>query len=224
MIYYVNVIEAFLLNTAAQAPVIVQLPQQTPDPWWKWLFQFVLGIIPVAGGVWIAVWSFERNRKSEQEQWVRDQKRAEWRELLKCTAEIQRVLRMDSMTGGERAREIADKLKSAAHELSITSAGCVFLQDFFSDKERRNHFFSFLSQADQMSESISALLTTLRQGDPELTPEERSGCLHKIRQETEQVTDRYFEFCEWLRKEAAISLGTVSDVQNVIRSPLTPAS
>ncbi len=62
MIFPIAFLAAAFVNQVAQAPLVVQCPQATPDPWWKWLFQT---IVPVAGGTMIAVWSFVANRKSE---------------------------------------------------------------------------------------------------------------------------------------------------------------
>ncbi|MGP8185042.1 MAG: hypothetical protein ACLQKY_03150 [Terracidiphilus sp.] len=85
-----------ILHAASIAALFVDQTQPTqcvptlPDSPWKWIIQ---SVIPVAGGTLIAVWSFVQNRKSEQkqwernqraghEQWIQDQKKAEWRELL----------------------------------------------------------------------------------------------------------------------------------------------
>ena len=86
MILHAASIAALFLDQAQPAqcvPILLDSP-------WKWIIQ---SVIPVAGGTLIAVWSFVQNRKSEQkqwernqrvghEQWIRDQKKAEWRELL----------------------------------------------------------------------------------------------------------------------------------------------
>jgi hypothetical protein len=85
MIHAVSMI-AVLADQVAQTPVAVQCAPSTPDPWWKWLLQT---IVPVAGGTLIAVWSFVKNRKSEHGQWVRDQERAEWKELMSSIANVE---------------------------------------------------------------------------------------------------------------------------------------
>jgi len=46
------------------------------------IVQTAVSLLSIAAGVGIAVWSFRRNRQSEHEQFVRDQKQAEWKEIL----------------------------------------------------------------------------------------------------------------------------------------------
>jgi len=97
MIFPLASTTAFLVDALAQAPVIVRVPEATPEPWTKWLLptiiQTIVSLASICAGVGIAVWSFRRNRQSEHEQWVRnqkaaheqwirDQRKAEWRELL----------------------------------------------------------------------------------------------------------------------------------------------
>jgi hypothetical protein len=228
MTHYINVIGAFLLDAVEQAPVIVQYQQSAPQPEWKWwigaLAPWIGPLFSGAVSIYVAWRVFRWQGEKDRRQWLLDQKKAEWRELLKCNAEIQRVLRMDSMSRLDRAREIAGKLKPATHELSVTSASCVFLQDFFSDIDKSKKFYSFLLEADQAAESINTQLTLFRQGDIELTQQEQSTSIVNIMQEADRITGRYFEFRAWLRKEAAISLGTISDATNVVRSPLMPSS
>lgn len=205
---------ASLVNQAAQTPLVVQCPQVPPDPWWKWLLptivQTVVSLLSIGAGVAIAVWSFRRNIRTEHEQWLRDQKRNEWRELLRSTAEIQRVLRMQTMKVGERAREIAEKLKHAAHELSITGTSCIFLHAFFSDAEKGTRFYSFLKEADETSGLLEGLIEHYDSPDFEMTQEEKSRAAAQIMEKSDQIMNRYLDFCEWLRKEAAISLGAAA--------------
>jgi hypothetical protein len=97
MITHAVSMATLFVDQVSQAPVVVRCTQAPPELWWKWLaqslFQVLLSIIPVAGGVWIALWSFRRTREltewsfqataeKEHERWVLDQRRAEWRELL----------------------------------------------------------------------------------------------------------------------------------------------
>jgi len=216
---------AFFVDTVAATPETIRCVQQpAPESWAKWLLptivQTVVSLASIGAGVGIAFWSFRRNRQSEHEQWlrnqkagheqwIRDQRKAEWRDLLKTAAEIQRVLRMETMTMGKRAREIADKLKQVAHELSITSASCIFLYDFFSDAKKRARSYSFLQEADEASESMDGLIGLYNSSGLEMTQEERSRTADQIMEKTSQITNQYLAFCEWLRREAAISLGTL---------------
>ena len=222
MVPHAFTLVAALARGAAQvSPQIQVILQQASDPWWKWLFQFILDVIPVAGGVWIAVWSFRAASQRDHKQWVLDHKREEWSVLLKSAAEMQRVLRMESMTPAQRARDIADKLKFAAHELSIASQSCVFLLAFFSNDEKAQRFFSFLQNADKTSQSISGLISLHNDPLPNSTPQELSDTAAKLVREVDRITNEYLAFCAWLRKEATISLGV--PIEEVAKTS-TPSS
>ena len=77
---------AFWIQAAQQNPVVVNCPASAPEPWVKWLLptivQTVISLVAIGSGVWIALWSFKKNWQSEHEQWLRDQKMAEWKELI----------------------------------------------------------------------------------------------------------------------------------------------
>ena len=66
------------------------------ESWVKWLLptivQTVVSLLSIAAGVGIAVWSFRRNRQTEHEQWVRDQKLGEWRELISAVASVEDLI------------------------------------------------------------------------------------------------------------------------------------
>jgi hypothetical protein len=112
---------AVFADQIAQTPFVVQCPQASPEPWWKWIIQ---SAIPVAGGTLIAVWSFVRNRQSEHEQWVRnqkaeheqwilDQKKVEWRELLDVVNECQLDILIASTPVTQAPARTRDDLVSA---------------------------------------------------------------------------------------------------------------
>jgi hypothetical protein len=93
MFFHPAALLAFLADQATQAPVVVQCSQAAPESWVKWLLptivQTVVSLLSIAAGVWIAVSSFRRNRQTEHEQWVRDQKLGEWRELISIVSSVE---------------------------------------------------------------------------------------------------------------------------------------
>ena len=93
MFFHPAALLAFFADQATRAPVVVQCPQAAPESWVKWLLptivQTVVSLLSIAAGVGIAVWSFRRNRQTEHEQWVRDQKLGEWRELISAVASVE---------------------------------------------------------------------------------------------------------------------------------------
>jgi len=87
---------AVLVDQAAQGPLVVQIPQLESDPWFKWLLptivQTIVSLLSIGSGVAIAVRSFRANRRSEHEQWIRDQKKAEWKELFSIISRIEQEI------------------------------------------------------------------------------------------------------------------------------------
>ena len=87
MILHTAALSACLIDQVQSSPIVVQLVQKSePESWHKWLLptiiQTVVSLGSIASGVCIAWWSFNRSARTEHEQWVRDQRKAEWRELL----------------------------------------------------------------------------------------------------------------------------------------------
>ncbi|MGA2252937.1 hypothetical protein [Terracidiphilus sp.] len=129
-------IAMYLLDTVSQAPVVVQIPPQTPDPSWKWVVQ---SVVPIIGGTVIAVWSFIQNRESEQKQWQRnqaaahdqwvlDQKKIEWREILKATSSIERTIPAVSKLQ-DRYDSVSKYVPEMISELLAARGSCVFIAD-----------------------------------------------------------------------------------------------
>jgi len=209
-------IAKFLLDTVSQAPVIVQVPQTAPEPWWKWLLQTVG---PVAGGVWIAWLGSTWNKKRQHEEWIRDRKKEEWRELLKAAAEMLRTVSLGLDNSELRAQRVREGLKSATQELDISAASCVFLSDLWADEAKKRRFHDFLRKAYLFAERIDWSLTQsqyLMHPDPDLLDQERArGRLMNVQERSAEM-DAFFneltEFNDWLRKEAAVSLGAGSYV------------
>ncbi len=102
MIFHSASIIAVLVGASSRTPTQILCVLQTPpDPWWEWLLQFCLSAVPVAGGVWVAWMAFRWTKKKEHEQWIRDHKRAEWRELLDAAGDCQTDLWIASSPKGE---------------------------------------------------------------------------------------------------------------------------
>jgi hypothetical protein len=186
--------------------------------WTQWV-PTAVSVLSIGIGVWIAdrsirknreltLWSFRATSERDHNRWILDQKKSEWGQLLRSVAEVHRVLRVVSTTEKERAELIAESLKPAVHELVIAQANCIFLQAFFADPERGKKFFSFLAEADAISEKISGLLSSIRAPLEGATDEEKIDQLTKIQELTNGITAKYFEFHQWLREEAALSLGS----------------
>jgi len=107
MILHAVTITAFFVDQAAQAPVQIQCVQQsTPDSWLKQWIPTAVSLLSIGIGVWIAQWSFRASSKRDHEQWVLDQKKAEWAELLDAINDCQDALpRVDLLAGSAPVNE-----------------------------------------------------------------------------------------------------------------------
>jgi hypothetical protein len=210
MILHTVSMVAVLVDQVAQAPIVVECAQAASDPWWKWPLQFALSVVPVAGGVLVAWMAFRWTSSKERSQWVRDQKKSDWRELLRKSAEVQHVLRVVNTPNKERIEKIVEQLKPAVHELSVSGASCVFLRAFFADQANREKFYSFIRDADEASELMDALRSIQRYRDFPPTQQESIDLVAKILLKKDEITRKYFAFNEWLLKEAAEDLGIES--------------
>jgi len=84
MIFHAASMAAFFVEQLAQTPVVVQCGVQSTI--WMQLLVSALPSLLALGVAWFAVWLNSRwNRK----QWILDQKKAEWKELLIKIAEIE---------------------------------------------------------------------------------------------------------------------------------------
>lgn len=193
---------AFWAGAVQQSPVVVKCPAPAPEPVLKWLLQTT---VPVIGGTLIAVLSSIYNRRLEEKKWLRDQKSAEWSQLIRSVANIERVLRMGGIDNHERIEFIVRDLKPAIHELVQAQANCIFLKGFFENQENHRKFFSFLQKADGISSEVSGwrdLVISPLEGSKKLQEEESSKHIVKIRELCNEITGEYFEFQTWLRDEA----------------------
>ena len=145
---------AFWIQAAQQNPVVVNCPASAPEPWVKWLLQ---SVVPVAGGVSIAIWSFVANRKTEQKQWdrnqnaarkqwLRDQKKAEWSALLRGIANVFHITNFNTLNGWDvsTVNIISTALGKALEEVSVASANCIFLDNFRKDYEGNKKIEEFI--------------------------------------------------------------------------------
>jgi hypothetical protein len=87
-----QVIGTALLQTA-NSPIQIHCISQTAlETWLKQLPQIVLCLVPAIVAIWIARWSFSANRRKEHKQWLRDQTKAEWKELMVKIATIEQEI------------------------------------------------------------------------------------------------------------------------------------
>jgi hypothetical protein len=215
MILHTMALTVLSVVQMSQAPIVVQCVQKSePESLVKLLLptiiQTIVSLASITAGVLIAVASFRANSRKEHEQWVRDQKKAEWKELLGKAAEIERVLPTVSMSRMEKLLKVATRLKRAASELSKTRASSVFLLGFFEIPDNLNRFTSFIKEADHADSYIWAYSEAI---DTDLTSENLEEGILKITHKIEETKASYSDFVEWLRRAAANDLGIATSKQ-----------
>jgi hypothetical protein len=192
--------------------------QSTPDPPWKWWISALAPWIgPLMSGVvsiYVAWKVFRWQGNKDRAQWILDQKKAEWQELLRGAAHMRRVVSLGLENSETRAQQIREGLKPAVLELEVSAANCVFLSDFFGDEVKSKRFYSFLRDADLNAEGIDASFIRtqhLKDPHPDLTDQQRErGMAMNIMERSDLVdtiVKEFMAFNDWLRREATEDLG-----------------
>ena len=144
----------------ASTPVQVQMVTDTGFKWWlsslaPWVGPLLSGVV----SIYVAWKIFQWQGKKEREQWVRDQKKAEWSQLIYRVAEIERVLPLGQTVNMKRIRLIVEELKPAIHELLVVESNCIFLKGFFDVEENRTKLIDFIQKADKVADEIDGWKT-----------------------------------------------------------------
>jgi hypothetical protein len=191
---------AFFVDQVGQAPVVVQCPQSAPEPWWKWWAQ---SVIPVAGGTLIAVWSFVQNRKSEQRQWernqeaghevwIRDQKRVEWKDILRAAADMEIAIPAVAKIQ-DRYDLVSKNLPGMIAQLLGARGACIFISDVLAREESIEVFMEFARVAASGAEYFQGFDVRT-----ETDRAVRESCQTKY----DELRNAYLKFCGWLQAEA----------------------
>jgi hypothetical protein len=152
MILHAASIAAFFVDQLAQVPVQVQCVQQAaPESWLKWLLptivQTVVSLASITAGVLIAVWSFRKNRQAQHEQWVRDQKKAEWSVVVSKLATVDNNIPFSF--SGERWLSICDGMLDDLHCVLSSMRNTLFISEEIEKKDITANFTKFVSEAGE---------------------------------------------------------------------------
>jgi hypothetical protein len=118
VILHIASIAAVFVDRLVQGPIVVQCAQSAcPDPP---LARLLLAAIPSIFALGIAWMAFHWNRQKERDQWVRDQRRMEWRNLLDSLTSIQEAI---PLTFSEQFLALLRKNSTAVdkHLLDVTT-------------------------------------------------------------------------------------------------------
>jgi hypothetical protein len=227
MILHAASIAAFFVAQTQQAQCAIQCVQAAPGTWLDRLLptiiQTVISLASITAGVWIAVASFRANKKAEHEQWVRDQKKAEWNALLHGVANVFHITNFTTSIGwnGGIADRIATELEQALEEISIACANCIFLDNFRQNKEGDKKINEFLKNTKMQALKLKGNLGLF---------DSQSDKIHNADSETDKnnnvkdfdrnrdiTSDLIFDLAkqsrtllDWLQNEAALDLGVTA--------------
>jgi hypothetical protein len=211
---------AFWAGAVQQNPVVVQFAQNAAPIQVQVLPEKGLAIAtwigPVISGLlsfFVAWMVFSRQSKKEREQWVRDQKKAEWSRLLEITGRMRIQMRFGSEDQIIRAEIIRTELQPQIRELEAALSCCVFIDRFDEDatglsaitpfflltsKKIDKLNFLFLHSED-LKESTSAQIDTMRRN--QLAADKDS-----IRIITNEIMNEVVGATHLIREEAAKDL------------------
>jgi hypothetical protein len=160
MIHPIVSIAAFFVDQLSQAPVQIQCVQQTAaTPEWKWWMSALAPWIgPLLSGVvsiYVAWRVFHWQGEKDRKQWIRDQKMAEWRELLGKANEVHSVfLRAESPNPIVSMNTLMEDLPSARLGLKECWSRCLFVSDVLKTKENGEIHQAFDKKLDEGERSI----------------------------------------------------------------------
>jgi hypothetical protein len=224
MILHAASMAALFVDQATQAPVVAQCAQAAPEPWLKWLLptivQTVVSLLSIFAGVCIAVRSFRANKETEHEQWIRDQKKAEWSLLLRGVASAYQIT--DLVIGSNRkiADRIISELEPALKEVSVARANCVFLDKFRLNNECGRKIREFLRVAEIQSQKVRGNLglfdsiedRTEKAGSrTDLDTSSQLRCSEVLTHDLSNLAEQSRDLLDWLQNEAKADLVKTSE-------------
>ena len=179
MILHAASIAALFVDQLTQAPVVVQCAQAAPEPEWKWWLGVLAPWIgPLLSGVvsiYVAWRVFHWQGKKDREQWLRDQKRVEWRELLDKVSAVSKPMTL--------ARPKGTILKGQVKEGLVDLAQC--LDDrVFIERQTLNEIYGQLTKC---LEKMGAYTVDKESCDEFLQEDQGTEILSEIRDITESV-------------------------------------
>ena len=209
MILHAASFAAIFVDQLSQAPGHIQCMQQTaPESWVKWLLptivQTIVSLASITAGVCIAVASFRANKKTEHEQWIRDQKKAEWNELLRSVAEFGNIVPV-VIAGHADYEEIAKRLVIAIQKLEERYATSPFLFEFASSKANNDRISDFQEQATRVADRILSPEHRIKSNSNDT--QKKLDVVNERQKLYTEFRVRYIEFMHWLQAETRKDLG-----------------
>lgn len=222
MIFHLASMMAVFVNQGQQAQC-VQCVQTAPEEWKWWFGALAPWVGPLLSGVvsiYVAWRVFHWQGKKDRDEWVRDQKKAEWSSLLRSVANVYQITYLVNGWNRKIVNRIVLELEPALKEVSVAQANCVFLDKFRLNNEGGRKIMEFLRFATIQSQKLSGNLGLFDSIQDKIektgpsTDNDNKSLLRAIEIVSSEVFALAGQSCSlhvWLQNEAALDLGKTSE-------------
>jgi hypothetical protein len=163
MILHAASIAAFFVDQTQQAQCAIQCIPAAQEPWKWWFGALAPWVGPLLSGVvsiYVAWKVFQWQGKKDRDQWIRDQKIAEWRKLLECVSEFDSlfpgyVSDLEGFYHNEEVRgKFLDKLQKNIDAINQCRLMSLVIASCISKRECRKEFDDYLKDIMRNMETI----------------------------------------------------------------------
>jgi hypothetical protein len=128
------------------------------EPSWQWWMKVLapwLGpLLSTIGSIYVAWNVFSWQKKRDREQWARDHRKAEWRELLADLATVRRDF-FRPYVNEDIAYSFVANLDELKHRLNNVASSAIFIAEVVNEKGLRSRLDMFLVELSKTAERIS---------------------------------------------------------------------
>jgi hypothetical protein len=151
MIFHAASWVALFADQVQQAPVVIQSVQTTPEAEWKWwlkLIAEILGpLLSTAGSIYVAWMVFHWQGRKDREQWVRDQKREEWKRLIQLAAEYEELMPLGK-PGSSAVEAVRNDVLPLCDRIRRLVSEALFIAPVLSADEIRSRLSQIMEETD----------------------------------------------------------------------------
>jgi hypothetical protein len=130
---------AIYLDTIPQVPAIVPCLQNTPEPEWRfWVGAIAPWVGPILSGfvsIYVAWKVFRWQGRKDHQQWVLENKKREWQELISLAAEIEKHMPSVGIGNESIAAVKGSSLDQHLRNMTEATLRCIFIASA-ADRQR----------------------------------------------------------------------------------------
>jgi hypothetical protein len=154
----VSMVAAFV-DKLVQAPVVMQCPKPIPEPEWKWWAKLAAEIfgplLSTAGSIYVAWRVFRWAGTKDRENWVRDQKRAEWSTILSSLTAVD--IKMPHVFSNLDWGKLTEGLLQELRNVLPPMRNAMFIAEELETENLEAGFRAFVSEAAEKIKAINNL-------------------------------------------------------------------